>query len=113
MKKILTFIFILAVNYSYSQLLSGDLVEDNRKLLTKTDFRMEGSKQGEVVYDLAVDAYGNVTSSTLVSNMTTVASTPTRMEVRNYVNEFKFEPGTLYPKFHHVKVKITVVTKKK
>lgn len=111
MKKFLFVFFLTIVCQAYGQLLSGTLVDDHRKLLTETNFTLKGTKEGVVVYDLAVDIYGNVTSETLVTNMTTISSTPTRMEARNLVKTFKFQPGTAYPKFHHVKVKITFVTK--
>ena len=111
MKNVLILICAFCANQAYCQLLSGSLVDDNRKLLTTTDFTLKGTKEGVVVYDLAVDIYGNVTSETLVVNMTTINSTPDRMAAKNLMKTFKFEPGTAYPKFHHVKVKVTFVTK--
>ena len=110
MKKIITFAFALSFQQVFSQLISGGVVDVNRRLLTSTDFTMKGTKEGVVVYDLAVDINGNISSETLVTSMTTIASTPVRMEVRNYLKTLKFEPGTSYPKFHHVTVKITIAT---
>lgn len=111
MKKILSFLFIMAVQQVFSQLVSGEIVTSGRKLLTETNFTIKGSKEGVVVYDLAIDLQGNVISETLVTTMTTTTSTPLKMDVRNYLKTFKFEAGNGYPKFHHVTVKITVVTK--
>lgn len=103
---------MFATNTVYSQLIEGDIVTVNRKLLTKTDFQIKGSKAGEVVLDIAVDIYGNVTSANVIHHMTTINSSPIKMEAKNLVHTFKFEPGTTYPKFHHAKVKITVVEEK-
>jgi hypothetical protein len=106
-------IFILSVamfctRSLYSQLLSGDVVESHRPLLTETDFTIKGSKEGYVVYELAVDTKGNVTSETLVSSMTNIVSTPMKLDAKNMVHKFKFKEGP-YLKFQHVKVKITFV----
>lgn len=111
MKNSVTVIFVFSLHFCFGQLLSGDIVDVKRPLLTETNFTIKGTKEGVVVYDIAVDIYGNVTSETLVANMTTISSTPARMEARNLIKTFKFQPGTAYPKFHHVKVKITFVTK--
>lgn len=111
MKKVLFIFFLASGLHTHAQLLSGTLVDDHRKLLTETNFTITGTREGVVVYDIAVDIYGNVTSETLVVNMTTISSTPARMEARNLIKTFKFQQGTTYPKFHHVKVKITFVKK--
>ncbi len=107
MKLIILSLFILSNSYSYSQILSGEIVDFGRKLLTETDFHLKGLTSGEVVYDISVDIYGNVTSSSLVQSMTTIKSTPLRMDAKNLINTFKFEAGNGFPKFHHAKIKIT------
>lgn len=111
MKKVITILFLASINLSYGQLISGEIVDINRPLLTQTDFTIKGSKEGIIVYDLTVDLEGNVTSETLVPSMTTVSSTPTKMEVKNYLKSFKFQNCVGCPQFHHVRVKISVVTK--
>jgi hypothetical protein len=107
MKLIIFSFLILSNNHSYSQILSGDIVDFGRKLLTETDFQLKGLTSGEVVYDISVDIYGNVTAASLVKNMTTIKSTPLRMEAKNLIYKFKFEAGNGFPKFHHTKIKIT------
>ncbi len=109
MKSLLLIIALIFINTSFSQLISGDLVESGRRLLTETDFTIKGTKAGVVVYDVSVDLKGNVTSAVLVGEMTTIKSTPTQMDVKSYVNKFKFVAGNGYPKFHHATIKITVV----
>jgi hypothetical protein len=108
--KIVFFVaFLLFSNSSFSQLISGDLVSERRRLLTETNFTLEGNSEGTVAYELAVDREGKVTSTLLKSELTTITSTPLKMEANNYLKGFVFEPGTYYPKFHHVIVKITFV----
>lgn len=111
MKRILTIIFLAIVDLSFGQLLSGEIVDLKRPLLTETDFTIKGTTEGVIVYDLTVNLEGNVTAQTLVTNMTTVKSTPTKMEARNYLKSFKFQSCVGCAQFQHVRVKITVVTK--
>lgn len=109
MKAIVFFLFILSSAISYGQLIGGKLVEDGRKMISTSDFKLIDNNIGVVIYELAVNNKGNVTSAKLITDGTTVISTPTRMKVRNTVMKLKFEEGTYFPEFHHVKVKITVV----
>jgi len=91
-----------------AQLISGDVVKDGRKLKTPTDFSIASNKTGVIYFELSVDREGNVTSEKLLLDKTTVTSTPTRAKVKEYVSGLKFEPGTHYPHFHNVVIKITV-----
>ena len=108
MKIVLYAFAFLSVNSVFSQLISGDVVDSKRSLLTETDFTIKASSEGVVVYELAVDKKGNVTAETLVGSMTTIKSTPMRLDAKNMVHKFKFKEG-LYPQFQHVRVKITFV----
>jgi hypothetical protein len=108
MKATLLFIFILFSTLSFGQLIDGTLVDENRKMISNSSFKVIDNNVGVLFYVLAVDRKGNVTSATIESKGTTVISTPTRMKVRNHLMTFKFEEGTHYPEFHHVRVKITV-----
>jgi len=76
-------------------------------MLTKPAYIVEGMANGWIKLELAVDRTGKVTSVRQVD--TNIKSTPARFEVKKYVRTFKFQPGTYYPKFHHVIVKITVM----
>lgn len=98
--------WLLASN-AFGQLLSGPLLEENRKLLTKTDFIVEGNYPGIAEYELSVDREGIVKGARLTK--TTIKSTPSKMQLKNYALKFKFEPGTYYPQFHHVIVRLTMV----
>lgn len=98
---------LLLVSNGYGQLLSGPVLEENRKLLTETDFIVEGNYPGIAEYELSVDREGNVKGARLTK--TTIKSTPSKMQLKNYALKFKFEPGTYYPQFHHVIVRLTMV----
>lgn len=110
MKNVLIILCVMCLQQVFSQLISGPIVDSKRKLLTKANYILIGNKEGVIVYDLTVDIYGNVTSETIVQAMTTIISSPLKIEARNYVKEFKFESGKFYPKMHHVRVKITFIT---
>lgn len=108
--RVLFIAFLIITNsYSFGQLLSGDLKDEGRKLLSTETFILEGRHDGTVVYELAVDRNGKVTSARLIGDQTTISSTPAQIEVYRHVMELKFQPGTHYPEFHHVVVKMTVV----
>jgi hypothetical protein len=108
MKTIILFMTLFVSSFSFGQLISGTLMDEGRKLVTVTDFKVTDNNEGVLFYELAVNRKGLVTSARLLKEGTTVISTPTRIKVRNYLVTLKFEEGTYYPEFHHVKVKVTV-----
>lgn len=111
MKYFLT-LLLLGAFTSFGQMLSGDLKDSGRKKVSETPYVMESHTSGFVTYELTVNNEGNVTSTRLVGNKTTVKSTPARMKAREHVMKFKFEKGNHYPKFQTVVVKITLVKPK-
>lgn len=91
-----------------SQILDGTLVLEGRKLLTENfTYTYPGTVTGWAIFELAVDAMGNVTSIRL--DETNLKSTPSKYELRNKLNQLKFEGATYYPKFQHVRIKLNVV----
>ena len=110
-KSVIIFISFFIVKNSYSQIISGEILDSGRKLITLSDFVIKSDRSGEVVYEIAIDIKGDVTSATIVNSLTTIKSTPLKLDAKNLINTFKFEPGTFYPKFHHSRVKITFVEK--
>ncbi len=106
MRKLL-FLFLLLSSTSFGQLISGTLMDEGRKVLSDPPFIIEGMTDGYAKYELAVNREGKVTSAKLVE--TNLKSTPATYTIKNYVKTFTFQPGTYYPKFHHVVVKITMV----
>ena len=111
MKLIMISVFCSIYFFGMSQL-SGDLAQDGRKLLTETSFVIEGNHNGKLVFDLAVNPEGEITSIKYNHSESSVSSTPSQMKARKYVNDFKFEKGTHFPKFHQTKVTLTMVKPK-
>lgn len=107
MKAIILFMTLFVSSFSFGQLISGTLVDEGRKMVSTSDFKVIDNNEGVLFYELAVNRKGIVTSARLLAEGTTVVSTPTRIKVRNYLMTLKFEEGTYYPEFHHVTVKVT------
>lgn len=110
--KYLLALLLLGSFSSFGQMLSGDLKDSGRKMVSESTFIMESHTSGFVAYELTVDNQGNVTSARLVGDKTTVKSTPAKMKARDHAMKFKFEAGNHYPKFQTVIVKITLVKPK-
>ena len=108
MKTIVVVVFTFFALSSFAQLMDGSLLDEGRKMISKSDFTIYDSNEGVLYYTLAVDRKGKVTSATLLADGTTVTFTPTRIKARNYLMLLQFEEGTHYPQFHHVRVKVTV-----
>jgi len=107
------FLLILLLTLSFqsnAQLVSGTLIQEGRKEAEKISFIQESHVNGFMIYELSVDREGNVTGMKLIESSTN--STPAKVKVRNYLSTLKFEKGTHYPKFHDVRIKITLVVPK-
>ena len=107
MKSLLLLLFLISASISNAQLVGGAIVEDGRKISGEPKFIVEGMKNGWAKYDLSVDINGKVTGVKMVES--NLKSTPATTIIRNHVKKFRFEPGTHYPKYHHVVVKITMI----
>ena len=107
MKHLLILPFLTLFLNANGQVLGGTLVSEGRKLLTETDFTVEGTVEGYAIYEIAVGRDGIVSSMKLED--TNIKSTPTKVIVRNYLTGFTFTPATNAPPFQHVRIKITSV----
>jgi hypothetical protein len=105
------FVGILISISSWSQV-SGDVKKDNRQLVSDHSFVMEGTHTGRVVFDISVNAKGEVTSAKIVESESTLKSTPAKIKAKNYVLKFEFQPGTWFPKYHQGRIVITMVKPK-
>jgi len=112
MKVLTSITFVLFSILANAQLLSGSLVDEGRKMTSNSTFVIEDSHEGAAVFELAVDREGKVTSAKLISDGTTVVSTPARIKARSHVMGYTFTPGTHFPQFQHVRVKVTLVAPK-
>lgn len=89
-----------------AQLVSGDLLDEKRPLITETNFKIADQSEGVVYLQIAVDRNGDVTSAQVVTKGTTVNSTPSRIKAVNFAKQLEFQDGTYYPKFHHALIRI-------
>ena len=104
-----TLVFLTALLFSVnanSQIVGGQIMLDKRKLLTESSFKLEAAREGYAIYTLAVNIEGKVTGAKLEE--TDLKSTPLKMKIRDHLMNYEFEPGTHYPKFHHVMIKISL-----
>jgi hypothetical protein len=108
MKKIIFCALMILPSLSFGQMLSGPLMDEGRKLLTSATFTIEDSREGVIFFNVAVDRTGKVASAKVDTEGTTVVSTPARIVATNYLKALKFEPGTYFPEFHNVRIKVTL-----
>jgi hypothetical protein len=110
MKTIFLLLFLSITYTSAAQIIGGTLVDDGRKMISTSDFAVTDSLYaGTVVMSLAVNRKGEVTSGKVISEGTTITSTPVRIKVRNAAVKLKFEESIYFPEFHYVTVKFTVI----
>lgn len=107
MKNIFLVFFLILTSTVNAQLIEGAILNDGRKILGEPMYIVEGMKNGWAKYDLSIDIEGKVTGVKLVES--NLKSTPATTIIRNHVKKFSFEPGTYYPKYHHVVVKISMI----
>jgi hypothetical protein len=112
MKSILAVLIGIIISTSSWSQISGDVKKDNRQMVSEQSFVMEGTHTGRVVFDISVNAKGEVTSAKLVESESTLKSTPAKIKAKNYVLKFEFQPGTWFPKYHQGRVAITMVKPK-
>ena len=107
MKNIFLVFFLILAASANAQLIEGAIINDGRKILGEPMYIIEGFKNGWAKYELSVDIKGNVTGIKLVES--NLKSTPATTIIRNHIKKFAFEPGTYYPKYHQVIVKISMI----
>lgn len=107
--KILLPIFLLLAQQAYSQL-SGEILVDKRKIETDIPYKITGSKAGKFVFEISVNVDGIVTGCVLLTDKSTIVSTPLMMKAKNQIlTGLKFERNYTSPEFHKGIVTITVV----
>lgn len=112
MKTITLFTLIFLGNISLSQVY-GEIFMDKRPITQDIDYTLYYHKEGVLVFTIAVNTDGDVTSCELDKSKTTVISTPMKMKAKNRImQELKFEKGNGYPTFHrgYVQIKIRPAT---
>jgi hypothetical protein len=107
MKKV---VFLLAFFFLYnlgnSQLLTGSLIDEGRKMTSKFDFNIKGKYQGFQVFELTVNALGEVTSVKLIETKDALISTPAKLIAVKELYKLKFDGATYFPKFQHARIRV-------
>ena len=102
-------LFILLMKCGFSQVY-GDIFMDKRTISKDIDYTVNYSKPGKIVFDIAVDMEGNVTSCVLNEKKSTITATGAIMNAKNKIlQNLKFERGYEWPEFHRGYVQITTV----
>ena len=86
-------LFILLMKCGFSQVY-GDIFMDKRTISKDIDYTVNYSKPGKIVFDIAVDMEGNVTSCVLNEKKSTITATGAIMNAKNKIlQNLKFERG--------------------
>lgn len=101
--------FSILTSFSFSQLLSGELLDSGRKMLSTYNFEIKDKYNGYQLFELAVNPEGKVISVKDINEKGVIISTPAKMLASGELYNLKFEAASHYPKFHHVKVKVKFV----
>ena len=110
MKKISIILFALFFSITAYCQLTGDIVKDGRKLITKNGYALQGKVDARIVFAIAVNSKGEITSAKVLGDESSTKDVQAQINARHYVmTSFKFEPGTWFPKFHQGKIAITLV----
>ncbi len=109
MKIFLTVIICFFLNFAQSQLISGEIIDVNRKMTSTSNFTIQSFYEGYVIYEISVNNLGKVTSERFIAEKSTVKSTPANIEAKNLLKSLTFEPGDGFPKYHHAMVKVKFV----
>lgn len=87
---------------------SGKIALDGRKMIKGIPFIMDMKTPGILVFNIAVDNKGNVTSCMRDKAASNIKSTLYAYQAKNIIlMQLKFEKGNGYPKFHQGTITIT------
>ena len=110
MKKILFLLaFVLVAQFSKAQLISGELLDEGRKLVTPYTFTIKGKYKGVKYFELAVNREGKVTGVREEVKEDSFVSTPAKMIAEEELRTLEFDAGTRFPKFQQVLVRVEFV----
>jgi hypothetical protein len=94
-----------------AQVQGGSLVNSGRKVLGTPVYTITGAASGTVILELSVNRKGEVAGAKVISEGTSITSTPVVMKAQNAAKKLKFTPGTHYAEFEQVRVKYTYANK--
>lgn len=94
-------LFFLLANNINAQLISGDLLDNNRKIISNNkDTINSSSYDDKILFKIAVNNDGLVTSATVIEQQSTIVSTPATIMAKKNVLKVLFEEGSYFPKYH-------------
>jgi hypothetical protein len=100
-------LFTSLLCYSVNAQVTGKIIEDGRKVTQEIAYRMEMKSDAKLVFDIAVNVKGEVTSCILNREESTARNTVLAYKGKNMIlMDLKFEKGNGYPTFHHGQVTI-------
>lgn len=99
----------MLTDFSFSQLISGELLDSGRKMISTYNFEIKDKYNGYQLFELAVNPEGKVISVKDIQEKGTIISTPAKILAINELYNLKFESASHFPKFHHVKVKVKFI----
>ncbi|MBD3638999.1 MAG: hypothetical protein HUJ25_16715 [Crocinitomicaceae bacterium] len=109
MKAITILIFSLICTCGFSQVF-GEILSDKRPISKNIDYTINYSKPGKLIFNIAVDMDGNVTSCELDDKKSTIVTTTAMLKAKNKIMQYlKFERGYHWPEFHRGYVVIKTV----
>ena len=107
MKKLVAVFCLLTTTSIFAQL-SGEIVADQRRIISNISYAMDMNHEGILVFDIVVNTEGKVTSVEWNKIESTINSQRYAHEAKNRIlTGLKFAPGNGYPTFHRGKVTIT------
>ena len=109
MKGLILICTILFSLSGFSQV-EGEIIADGRKITNEIDYTLESKQEGILVFDIAVNVEGQITSCEWDKVASTVNSMRLAHTSKNRIlTQLKFEPGNGFPTFHRGKVTITLI----
>lgn len=96
-----------------AQLVGGDLLKDNRKIISNIQSEISSPRyNGILLFNISVNNDGIVTGATIEEKGSTIISTPARIDAKRLLLSLVFEKGNRFPKYHSGIYKITYKRKK-
>src|SRR5690606_13334969 len=108
--KTTTILLLLFFTVSGFSQIYGDLFMDKRGVAKEIEYTVNHSQPGKLVFDIAVDIDGNVTSCELNEEKSTITFSGAVIQGKNKIlQHLKFESGYQWPKFHRGYIQLNTV----
>ena len=108
--KTATTLLLLVITYAGFSQVFGEILSDNRGIEKDIEYTIPYSQPGKLIFEIAVDMEGKVTSCVLNKSKSTITATPAMIKAKNkIISNLVFERGYHWPKHHqgYVVIKTT------